>query len=40
MAKDGSIAVFFGKTGEDGNREALNPWDEVLTDAADKKRTA
>lgn len=40
VAKDGSIAMVPGNSGEGGDGEASNPWDEVLPDAADKKRTA
>jgi hypothetical protein len=39
IGKDGSIVVVPGKSGEGGNVEKSNPWDEVLTDAADKERT-
>jgi hypothetical protein len=38
--KDGGFAIITGKPGEDSNHEATNPWDEVLTNAADKDRTA
>jgi hypothetical protein len=38
--QDGSFVVVPGKSGEGGNAEASNPWDEVLTNAADKERTA
>jgi uncharacterized protein (UPF0264 family) len=37
--KDGAIIVVPGKP-EEGNLGASNPWDEVLSDAADKERTA
>jgi hypothetical protein len=40
IAKDGSIAMVPGDASESGKGEASNPWDEVLSDAADKKRTA
>ena len=40
VATDGSFAVVAGKFGDGNNGEASNPWDEVLTNAADKKRTA
>jgi hypothetical protein len=35
----GRIAIIPGKT-EGGNVGASNPWDEVLTNAADEERTA
>lgn len=38
IATDGTIVVIPGGSGEGGNSDASNPWDEVLTDAADKKR--
>jgi hypothetical protein len=39
--KDGVIVVVPGKPGEcNHGDEASNPWDKVLTDAADKERAA
>jgi hypothetical protein len=35
--RDGCIAIFPG-TPVEGGDEASNPWDEVLTNAADKER--
>lgn len=40
ISKQGVIVVVPGKPGEGANGDASNPWDEVLTDAADKERTA
>jgi hypothetical protein len=40
VGKDGSIVVVPGKPSEGSHGEASNPWDEVLTYAADEKRTA
>jgi hypothetical protein len=37
--KDG-FALIPGKPEEGGNCDASNPWDEVLTNAADKERAA
>ena len=37
LAPDGSVSLEFCKRGDDG-RSGKNPWDEVLIDAADKKR--
>ena len=39
IGNDGSIIVVPDKLREGGNGEASNPWDEVLTNAADKERT-
>ena len=36
----GKIVVVAGKLGEGGNGGISNPWDEVLTNAANKERTA
>ena len=36
----GKIIVVTAKSGEDSNGDACNPWDEVLTHAADKERSA
>ena len=36
----GKIVVVTGKPGGGGNGEASNPWDEVLTHAPDKERSA
>jgi hypothetical protein len=38
--KNGSFVVVPGKSGEGGSGEVSNPWDEVLTYAADKERPA
>ena len=38
--KDGKIMVVTGTPREGDNGEASNPWDEVLTHAADKERPA
>jgi hypothetical protein len=38
IASDGSIMIATGVRGENG--DAVNPWDEVLHDAAEQKRTA
>jgi hypothetical protein len=38
--KDGAIVVVPGKLGEGSNGDASNPWDEVLTDAADANRAS
>ena len=38
--KDGGFAIVPGKPGEACNCDAPNPWDEVLTNAADKDRAA
>lgn len=40
ISKHGVIVVVPGKPREGANDDASNPWDEVLTDAADKERTA
>jgi hypothetical protein len=37
---DGGFALIPNKPDEGGNRDASNPWDEVLTNAADKERAA
>jgi len=37
ITKDGTIRVIVGKSRADA---AVNPWDEVLTDAANKERPA
>jgi hypothetical protein len=39
IATDGSITIANGMPGE-LNGDAANPWDEVLNDAAEQKRTA
>ena len=36
----GKIIVVTGKPDEGSNGDASNPWDEVLTHAADKERSA
>jgi hypothetical protein len=38
--KNGGFAIIPGKPDERGDRDASNPWDEVLTNAADKERAA
>ena len=38
--KDGGFAIIPGKPDGGGNGGASNPWDEVLTNAADKERPA
>jgi hypothetical protein len=38
LNKDGGFAIIRGKPDEGGNGNASNPWDEVLTNAADKER--
>jgi hypothetical protein len=40
VAQDGRIVVIVGRAAEvaSGKDENRNPWDEVLTDAADKER--
>jgi hypothetical protein len=38
--KNGGFSIIPGKPDEGGNVGASNPWDEVLTNAADKERTA
>ena len=39
IAADGSITIATGMPGE-LNGDAANPWDEVLNDTAEQKRTA
>jgi hypothetical protein len=39
IAPDGSITIATGRPGE-LNGDAANPWDEVLHDTAEQKRTA
>ncbi len=39
VGPDGRVSLIPGKPGERGN-DASNPWDEVLTNAADAERTA
>lgn len=38
FGNDGSFSVVVAKPGEALNTADANPWDEVLTDATDKKR--
>jgi hypothetical protein len=38
IGPDGTVSLKFGKRNAGGNNE--NPWDEVLIDASDKKRSA
>ena len=40
VGPDGRIAIIPEKSDEGGNAYASNPWDEVLTNAADKERAA